>query len=275
MMRMLSLLSIICLMGGIMLAGCGTYNHDAPDVGELIEFDYYPGYGDMEGGRHSETLRKNDDGEWVIECCDQETFNSPTVITTYALAVDAKELESFIKDKKVLALTARGDSDLFATDYHPWSYSIIFDNSSLGGKAFETYSIEEYKEYSDNDIKLLNELREKFRSLRGEVIAETVEGGDEVLSEEQALSAIRNYCLESNPDLENMVSEEDYPIYWEVESGDEDEIVILYRSYTGALVSYYIDPESGDTYVTEFVQGITDEEERTDEEFNAWDYLDQ
>ena len=47
----------------------------------------------------------------------------------------------------------------------------------------------------------------------------------------------------------------------------------MFRSYTGALIRYYIDPVSGETYVTEFVPGITSEEQRTEESFNARDFL--
>ena len=54
---------------------------------------------------------------------------------------------------------------------------------------------------------------------------------------------------------------------------EKGEIVILYRSYTAAQIRYYIDPNTGDTYVTEFVPGITDEEERTEETFNVKDYM--
>ncbi|MCR5590526.1 MAG: hypothetical protein K6F73_03270 [Lachnospiraceae bacterium] len=182
-MRKKSVILIFCLIGSIVLGGCDmasgivqeTDNYDAPETGGFIELDYYPGYSDMEGGRHSESIRENDDGEWVIEVIDQETFSSPTVITTYALAFGVEELESFIKDKKILALTDRKDSDLFVTDYHPWSYSIIFDNSSLGGSGFEIYSIGQYKEYSERDKELLSELREKFKSMRGKVISEITE----------------------------------------------------------------------------------------------------
>ena len=57
------------------------------------------------------------------------------------------------------------------------------------------------------------------------------------------------------------------------ETKDGNEIVVLFRSYTGAQIRYYIDPVSGETTVTEFVPGVTDEEQRTDESLNAWDYL--
>lgn len=95
----------------------------------------------------------------------------------------------------------------------------------------------------------------------------------EKLSDEQALAAIRYYCFTMNPDLEGIVSAEEYPVYWEISSSAEDETVVLYRSYTGALVRYYVNRESGETYVTEFVPGITPEEQRADESFNAKDYL--
>ena len=64
-----------------------------------------------------------------------------------------------------------------------------------------------------------------------------------------------------------------YQVSWEVESSSEQEIVVLYRSYTSAQIRYHIDRSTGETYVTEFVPGITAAEERTDESFNLWDYV--
>lgn len=97
--------------------------------------------------------------------------------------------------------------------------------------------------------------------------------GERKLSDEQALAAIRRYCYITDPDLEDIVDAGEYPVYWELASRDEQETVVLFRSYTGAQIRYYIDPVSGETYVTEFVPGITAEEERTEESLNAWDYL--
>ena len=93
------------------------------------------------------------------------------------------------------------------------------------------------------------------------------------ITKEQALDAIKNYCISQQPELEEMAQSGDYTIYWDVESYSDDEIVVLYRSYTGAEVRYYVDPVSGDTYVTEFVSGIMDEEEKTGEEFNLRVYM--
>jgi hypothetical protein len=93
------------------------------------------------------------------------------------------------------------------------------------------------------------------------------------ITDDQAIYAIKNYCHINNPDLADIEKAGEYPVYWEISSSDDKEIVVLFRSYTGAQNRYYIDPLSGDTYVTEFVPGITSEEERTEESFNVRDYL--
>ena len=103
-----------------------------------------------------------------------------------------------------------------------------------------------------------------------EPLSPEAEGG---LTEEQALTAIRNYCVSVNPDLEDIVNAGEYPAYWEISSADDQQIVVLYRSYTGALVRYYIDRLTGETRVTEFVPGITEEEQPTEESFNVNLYL--
>lgn len=93
------------------------------------------------------------------------------------------------------------------------------------------------------------------------------------LTDEEALAAIRTNCCLANPSLEEIVTDGEYPAYWEIASGSEEEVVVLFRSYTGALVRYYIDRTTGETAVTEFVPGIMEEEQPTDESFNARDYL--
>jgi len=98
------------------------------------------------------------------------------------------------------------------------------------------------------------------------------ENGSDAITDEQAVNAIRNYCCLENPDLES-VGEDEYPVYWEVMSSDENEIAVVFRSYTGAQKRFYIDRSTGDTYVTEFVPGIMDEEERSEETLNVRDYF--
>ncbi|MCR5676395.1 MAG: hypothetical protein K6G16_11875 [Lachnospiraceae bacterium] len=98
-------------------------------------------------------------------------------------------------------------------------------------------------------------------------------GLEKKITDEQALSAIRKYCETNNPDLAGIVQDGAYAVYWDVEAGTDFEIVVLFRSYTGAQIRYYIDRLTGDTRVTESVPGITDGEEPSDETLNVWDYL--
>ena len=48
---------------------------------------------------------------------------------------------------------------------------------------------------------------------------------------------------------------------------------MLYRSYTGAKIRYYVDPSTGDAYVTEQVPGIIDEEQRREETLSIIPYM--
>lgn len=112
-----------------------------------------------------------------------------------------------------------------------------------------------------------NDIETKEQEVKTEVAV------TESVSDEQAIEAIRNYCCTVNPDLEKIAAEE-YPVYWAIESSDDNEIVVLFRSYTGALVRYYIDRATGITNSTEFVEGITEEEEPTGESFDIRDYID-
>ena len=94
----------------------------------------------------------------------------------------------------------------------------------------------------------------------------------DVFSEEAALEAVTTYCLETKSGLQEMVDSGEYNIWWMVESSTDDEVVILYRSYTGAHVRYYVDRYTGETYVTESSPMEPENATRTDETFNINDY---
>ncbi len=94
-----------------------------------------------------------------------------------------------------------------------------------------------------------------------------------LITEDQACEAIKKYCIEGFPDLADMVDSDDYTIYWEASTTEDGEICVLYRAYTGALIRYYVNPETGDTYVTEQVPGIIDEEQKTEETLNLRDLM--
>ena len=97
--------------------------------------------------------------------------------------------------------------------------------------------------------------------------------GGSLLTEEQALTAVRQYGILGSPELERFAESGEYQVSWELADSNEEQIVVLLRSYTGAEVRYYIDRATGDAYVTEFMPGITPEEERTEETLNVRDYL--
>ena len=141
---------------------------------KLYRVSFSPGYGDMLGGYHESTLRKDKDGSWIYVCSDRETHDRPTVTTVYSVSDAAVcQLEEFIKSNKVLSLEERPKSDMFMTDYSPWSWSIDYDTTSLGKPKREYCSFGEYKRYSALDYELLRELEKRFAALQGEKISET------------------------------------------------------------------------------------------------------
>ncbi|MCR5410135.1 MAG: hypothetical protein K6E90_04055 [Lachnospiraceae bacterium] len=190
-MKKTLLLIMICLIGCIVMTGCKKVKDLIPvgiiptedkivEVGELTGFSYHPGYGDMDGAYHFQSLEKNEDGDWVIIVSDKDNFSEPLIIRTYEVSDEAfEDFESFIKENNILALSDRKDSDLFVTDYTPWYYSFSFDNTSVGGDSRESYSIEEYKEYSDKDQELLEKLDTRIKNLRGKMISEVEEKDDD------------------------------------------------------------------------------------------------
>ncbi len=143
------------------------------------EFRYSPGYSDMRGARHHEELKKDENGAWIIVCYDREDFQEPEKVTTYAVSEEnALQFAAFLEERNFISLSKRKDSDLFVTDYSPWDYNIIYERTDENLRRFERnvyYTISEYKKYSDKDYKLLKEVNERFKALRGEKISERVE----------------------------------------------------------------------------------------------------
>ena len=175
---------IICIMaffGLGILFGCANKSGQTTAVtyeGSLYSFSYRPGYSDMNGAYHSEYLKKNEAGTWIIESNDREEIGEPTIVTTYAVDTAAlAEFEAFLKEKKVLSLENRKDSDDFMTDYSAWSISFAFSAEKDGKEEREEHRIAQYKKYYDVDYKIINEIRDRFKALHGDVIS-TVEEKD-------------------------------------------------------------------------------------------------
>ncbi len=98
----------------------------------------------------------------------------------------------------------------------------------------------------------------------------TVTEASGAITQDQAMDAVLNYFKADFPDYE---IDSEHGEYWEVVPGDNGEIKVIHKYYTGAFNFYYVDPATGETYVTELVPGIIDEEQKTGETFNVNDYL--
>ena len=152
-----------------------TYDEQT-ELGELLEFRFSPGYGDMAGGYHNEDLSRDENGQWVIVSKDRTVFSDPTTVTTYAVSEEAvRDFISFIAEEKVLELVDRKESDLFITDYSPWSFTFVFRSTSEKDIRPKRFYITEYREYSKKDSSLIKAMEQRFRATRGEVLSETTE----------------------------------------------------------------------------------------------------
>ncbi|MDO4788555.1 MAG: hypothetical protein Q4A19_05305 [Johnsonella sp.] len=143
------------------------------ETGEFIGMKYSPGFKDRRGGIHSATLKKNKSGEWIIESRDRESRADSILVVTYS--VDEEKLAKFVtflKDENVAVLSKRKKSDEFIHDYSPWSISIKFDNSAIGGSKSEWYKFGQYQNYSDADTELIKEVNMRFGALYGEKLSE-------------------------------------------------------------------------------------------------------
>ena len=142
----------------------------------LLSFRYSPGYGDMLGGSHSVSLRREKDGAWTVTVSDREIHSSPTVVKKYAASEeDVRRLGEFISKNRIASLEKRPKDDMFVTDYSPWSVSFDYEKTSFGRVSRKYCGFDEYQKYSPRDGRLIKELLGIFDSLRGELISETVE----------------------------------------------------------------------------------------------------
>lgn len=176
----------------------------------------------------------------------------------YDLFQDERELDNSVKCLRIEASVIKGTNQM--ADRIQEIYIIPAGSGSIVARAY--YAIEGAEGFGRRFAYMVRTLNTLERDVEGTPV-----------EDELALSIIQNYCLTQNPDLQGIVDAGEYPVSWEIESSDGQQVVILFRSYTGALVRYYIDRATGDTYVTEFVPGITAEEQRTGESFKLWDQV--
>ena len=156
--------------------------------------------------------------------------------------------------------------DILSTyDIERWNITVIpWDNP------ISSYTGEHMIRYIDEDEKSYQKRKQEYAYRLKEVL---LSDSDPVtITETQALEAIMNYCYVHNQNLKEIENSEERTLYWTVKT-EENNIIVCFRSYTGALINYIINPTSGYTYVQEFVPGITEEWTDTDEIFYIRDYI--
>ena len=179
-----------------------------------------------------------------------------TLSQKYELLEDSRELERAGSCLRIEASALKGDGGM--ADQLQVVYIIPAADGCL--VAAEHFAAEASEGFGRRFSYILNTLA-------------VIDRQAERLSDEEALAAVRNYCFLSNPDLAGIVNAGVYPVYWELSSGADAGAVVLFRSYTGAQVRCHIDRDTGETTVGELVPGAGAEESRTDESFNARNYL--
>ena len=112
-----------------------------------------------------------------IFCRDEfAALGVPVTVTVYAVDPEAAaRFEEYLAGSPFPSLAKRPESDLFATDYSPWSWGIDYERRSLCGIRREYCAFDEYKKYSRRDHDAIRELQERLTALRGNKIAETAE----------------------------------------------------------------------------------------------------
>ena len=92
------------------------------------------------------------------------------------------------------------------------------------------------------------------------------------LTKEQAYDAVVNYCFATSEGLKSL-NEEDYVYYWDIDDLHGEEYVVTYRSYTGAIIYFHVNINTGDVYTMEYVPMISTELMQGNDSFNAYDYI--
>ena len=160
--------------------------------GELEAIHYSPGYGDMVGEYHSETVRRDENGDVVYVIKDRESFNESAVTRTYAMPEDAlTRLEDIIREYDLTDLENRRMSERLVTDYSPWSYQFVFEKDNV--------RLTEFRRYKKKDLEHLKELMDTAHAMRGELISTEREGDDTVSAPdtEQILKAYADILRET------------------------------------------------------------------------------
>ena len=100
---------------------------------------------------------------------------------------------------------------------------------------------------------------------------ELIEDNSTLITKETAYNVINKYCHDNY----DWSVAQDNPSIMYVEMGNETEsdYQIIFKSYTGSFVYFYVDKTSGETKVVEYVPNLDIENEL--DSINIFDYIDK
>ncbi len=141
----------------------------------LLSLEYKPGYSDMMGGYYREWLDQDENGGWRLTTRERDIWRGPETTTVYEVSPEAiAGFEDFLAENEIFSLRYREPDGLFITDYSPWSYQFRYSSGPEDGGKVKHCDLEQCRKYSAEDLKLLNELEERFEALRGKVLSTQV-----------------------------------------------------------------------------------------------------
>ena len=92
------------------------------------------------------------------------------------------------------------------------------------------------------------------------------------LTDEEAMTGFTNYLYFKIKNLQKILDEDKVPCTWGIASSSKNEIMIMFKSNTGALLRYHINRNSGKAYVTQY-SVISNSFFRTKETVNVRSYI--
>jgi len=92
------------------------------------------------------------------------------------------------------------------------------------------------------------------------------------LTDEEAMTGFTNYLYFKIKNLQKILDEDKVPCTWGIASSNKNEIMIMFKSNTGALLRYHINRNSGKAYVTQY-SVISNSFYRTKETVNIRSYI--
>ncbi len=153
---------------GIVLAACtgnkenkmtvDSLKKKSMDLGDLTSVSYRYG-GGMEGESESFTLEITD-GYGDLTVSESPYHSAATVVRSYNVDVERVEkIEAYVSEYNLAAWGDLPQSEYIAMDAPTSSYSVCYDNSSVGGSRREYYTVSSDDEYPEGGGEVLGKVR--------------------------------------------------------------------------------------------------------------------